>query len=82
MDRAELQRLLRQRPFQPFRVVVSDGRTYEVRNPRMNLLAESFIKIGIPHESLPEPVCDHTEYVRLDEIVRTELLPSAPPVTS
>ena len=82
MDRAELQRLLRQRPFQPFRVVLSDGRTYEVRNPRMNLLAESFIKIGIPHASLPEPVCDHTEYVRLEEIAYTEPLSAAPPVTS
>jgi len=82
MDRAELQRLLRQRPFQPFRLVLRDGRAYEVRNPRMNLLAESFIKIGIPHALLPEPVCDHTEYVRLEEIVHTEPLSAAPPVTS
>jgi hypothetical protein len=36
MDRADLQRLLRQRPFQPFRLVLRDGRVYEVRNPRMN----------------------------------------------
>ena len=82
MDRAELQRLLRQRPFQPFRVVLSDGRTYEVRNPRMNLLAESFIKIGIPHVSLPEPICDHTEFVWLKEIVHIEPLSPSPPVTS
>ena len=77
MDRAELQRLLQQRPFQPFRLVLRDGRVYEVRNPRMNLLAESFIKIGIPHASLPEPVCDHTEYVRLLEIAYTEPLSPA-----
>jgi hypothetical protein len=82
MGRAELQRLLQQRPFQPFRLVLRDGRVYEVRNPRMNLLAESFIKIGIPHESLPEPVCDHTEYVRLEEIVHAEPLSAAPPVSS
>jgi hypothetical protein len=82
MERAELQRLLRQRPFQPFRVVLRDGRAYEVRNPRMNLLAESFIKIGIPHASLPEPVCDHTEYIRLEEIARTEPLSVNPPAAS
>jgi hypothetical protein len=82
MERAELQRLLRQKPFQPFRLVLGDGRAYEIRNPRMNLLAESFIKIGIPHPSLPEPVCDHTEYVRLEEIVRAELLSTSPPAAS
>ncbi|HZT81051.1 MAG TPA: hypothetical protein VFA26_12540 [Gemmataceae bacterium] len=82
MDRAELQQLLRQRPFQPFRVVVSDGGAYEVRNPRMNLLAESFIKIGIPDASLPEPICDHTEFVWLKDIVRIEPLSAAPSVNS
>ncbi len=82
MDRGELQHLLRQRPFHPFRLVLRDGRAYEVRNPRMNLLAESFIKIGIPDPALPEPVCDHTEYVRLEEIVRTEPLSASPPVTA
>ena len=82
MDRPELQRMLRQRPFQPFRVHLSDGRSYDVRNPRMNLLAESFIKIGIPDASLPEPICDHTEFVWLKEIVRIEPLSPSPPVTS
>lgn len=73
----EMQRLLRQRPFQPFRVFVSDGRVYDVRHPRMNLLATSFIKIGVPAPDLPEPICDHTEYVQLDQILRVE--PLAPP---
>ena len=48
----------------------------------MNLLAESFIKIGIPHVSLPEPICDHTEFVWLKEIVHVEPLSPSPPVTS
>jgi hypothetical protein len=82
MDRAELHRLLRQRPFQPFRVVVSDGRVYEVRNPRMNLLAESFVKIGIPAPDLPEPIVDHTEFVWLKDIERIEPLSGAPSVSS
>jgi hypothetical protein len=72
---------LRQQPFQPFRVVLSNGRVYEIRYPRMNLLAESFINIGIPDETGPEPLCDHTEHVRLDQIVQWEPLP-APPVGS
>ena len=82
MDRAELQRLLRQRPFQPFRVVLSDGRTYDIRYPRMNLLAESYILIGIPDEMRPEPMCDHAEYARWDQIAHTEPLPATPPLAS
>jgi hypothetical protein len=82
MERAELQRLLRQRPFQPFRLILRDGRVYEVRNPRMNLLAECFVKIGIADASLPEPICDHTEYVRLEEIARSEPLLATPPAAS
>jgi hypothetical protein len=79
MNREALQRLLRQRPFQPFRVVLHDGRAYEIRYPRMNLLAESYILIGIPEQTGPDPMCDHTEYARLDEIAQTELLLVPPP---
>jgi len=78
MDHDELRTLLRRRPFQPFRVVVDDGRTYEVRYPYMNLLTPSYIKIGIPEASgVPNPIADHTEFVRLSQIVRVEPLPAA-----
>jgi hypothetical protein len=75
MEYEELGRLLRQKPFQPFRVVLTDGRTYEV-HPGMNLLNYSYIKIGIPGPGLLPPICDHTEYVRLSEIARVEMLPT------
>ncbi len=75
MEREELNRLLRQKPFQPFRVVVNDGRTYDVRYPEMNLLAQRYIKIGIPDNTAPRPMCDHTEYVALSEIARVEPWP-------
>jgi hypothetical protein len=78
MTREELRRLLKQQPFQPFRVVLRDGRSYDITHPRMNLLAESYIKIGIPAPDLPPPIVDHTEYVRLDEISHTEPLPTLP----
>lgn len=80
MNRDELQRLLRQKPFQPFRIHVKDGRVYEV-HWRMNLLTDSFIKIGIPDDTRPE-FCDHAEFVWLKDIARVELLSTTPPVTS
>lgn len=75
MQRETLREWLKRRPFQPFRVHVDDGRTYEVRYPRMNLLAQTFIKIGIPNPNKPSDlVCDHTEFVRLEQIMRLEPL--------
>jgi hypothetical protein len=76
MKREDMLALLKQRPFQPFRVVLTDGRQYDITHPRMNLLAESYIKIGIPAPDLAPPIVDHTEYVRLDEISHTEPLPA------
>jgi hypothetical protein len=75
MQRDDLRQWLKRKPFQPFRVHLADGRTYDIRYPRMNLLAQTFIKIGIPEPgSTDEWICDYTEYVRLDEIVRVEPL--------
>lgn len=39
--------LLNQRPFKPFRLVMSSGQTYEVRHPEMAFLTRSDIVVGI-----------------------------------
>lgn len=39
--------LLKQQPFQPFRLVMSSGRTYEVRHPEMAWLTRTAILVGI-----------------------------------
>lgn len=38
--------LLNQRPFRPFRLVMSSGQTYEVRHPEMALLTRTDILVG------------------------------------
>jgi hypothetical protein len=81
MDRDKIQSLLRQRPFEPFRVHLTDGRTFAIHYPRMNLLGQTFIKIGIFDPQEPDPVCDHTEFVPLHLIDRLEML-SSPSVAS
>jgi hypothetical protein len=75
MEREELRRLLKQKPFRPFRVLLTDGRQFDINHPEMNLLARSFIKIGIPEPNLPDPICDHLVFVPLAQIVRVEPLP-------
>lgn len=39
--------LLGQRPFRPFRLVMSSGQSYEVRHPEMALLTRSDMLVGI-----------------------------------
>jgi hypothetical protein len=39
--------LLGQRPFNPFRLVMSSGQTYDVRHPEMALLTRTSILVGI-----------------------------------
>jgi hypothetical protein len=72
----EIQRWRKQQPFQPFRVFVRDGRIYNVTYPRTALLAATYVVIGILARDLRPPLCDHTEYVRIDEIERIEPLPA------
>ena len=39
--------LLRQRPFKPFRVIMSSGERYEVRHPEMAWLTRTDLLIGV-----------------------------------
>ena len=75
MEREMLREWLKRKPFEPFRVHVADGRTYDISRPRTNLLAQTFIKIGIqdPDDSGPFS-CDHTEYVPFVQITHLEPL--------
>jgi hypothetical protein len=39
--------LMAQRPFEPFRLVMSSGQNYEVRHPEMAMLTRTSILVGI-----------------------------------
>jgi hypothetical protein len=39
--------LLTQRPFKPFRLVISSGQMYEVRHPEMAMLTRSDMLVGV-----------------------------------
>ncbi|MBU6308572.1 MAG: hypothetical protein KJS77_02370 [Planctomycetes bacterium] len=47
--------LLRQRPFRPFRVVMSSGEAYEVRHPEMAWVTKNDLFIGtdVADDGLP-----------------------------
>jgi hypothetical protein len=78
----DLQDYLHKRPFQPFRVTLTDGRTYEVHHPELAMVGRSTVAIGLPRASDPRPVpaFDHLVTVSLLHIMQIE--PIVPAATS
>jgi hypothetical protein len=48
MKADELIEILEERPFQPVRLHLSNGRTHEIRHPEMAIVSESLVAIGMP----------------------------------
>ncbi|HJT76963.1 MAG TPA: hypothetical protein VJ739_07140 [Gemmataceae bacterium] len=74
MKAEELDRILHQKPFQPFRVVLKDGRSYEVRYRDLAALRGPTITIGTPTPGQEDPFADHLYNMDLADIIRVELL--------
>jgi hypothetical protein len=70
----ELYDLLHKRPFVPFRVHLTDGRVFDVRYPRINIVGVAYIIIGIPIPNDPEPIADHSIKIPLSFIKGVEPL--------
>lgn len=71
----DLLELLRTRPFQPFRLFATDGRTYDVRHPDQALVLRSRVILPLPAGNL---VPEGTEHLALLHIVRAEVLHQSP----
>lgn len=72
----ELLTALRERPFQPFRLSLTDGRTLEVRHPEMVLPGRRSVVVGLPAPGETEPLYDHRITVDLLHVVSMEPIQS------
>ena len=68
----ELLTLIRERPFQPFRIALTDGRTFEVRHPELVMPSRRSAVIGLPAQGETEPFYDRRITVDLLHIVSVE----------
>jgi hypothetical protein len=73
MSPIDLLQAVQRRPFEPFRVQVSDGTTYDVRHPDLVMVGLGAIIIGVPAIGQPRGVYERAETVSLSHIVK--LLP-------
>lgn len=65
--REQIQKLLEQDPFRSFRIVLSSGTAYEVRNPEMFVMMQDVAMFF-------EPRSDLHSYVRLVQIAAVDIL--------
>ena len=58
MRSEDLRDHLRKRPFRRFRLVLTDGRTFEVRHPELAMVGRSTVAVGLARRGDPEPMHD------------------------
>jgi hypothetical protein len=73
MRHADLDRLLKRRPFRPFRITVSTGETFDVPHPEMLFLAEKFVAVTVP--KLAGEMAERHDFVWIDLLHIVHLLP-------
>ena len=72
--------LLTQRPFRPFRLVMSSGQTYDIRHPEMALLTRTDILVGIDADEDDVParfnICSLLHVVTVEPLSEAGARPS------
>ena len=73
----DILRFLRTRPFEPFRIHMSDGTTYDIAHPDLALVERSVVIVGVPGPKGPDGPLEHSVNCALVHIVRAEKLNGA-----
>jgi hypothetical protein len=67
-----IREFLQRRPFQPFRITLTDGRTYDVRHPKLAMVGRSTLAIGVPAPNDSSLIYDRLVTVSLLHIMQLE----------
>lgn len=81
MDFRTLQSYMTANPFAPFRLVMTDGRSFEIRFPAMLMPGRTTAVVGVALDPAAPDVFDQFVSVANIHIVRIEPLPVAAPHT-
>ncbi len=67
--------LLKQQPFQPFRLVMSSGQSYQVRHPDMARLTRTdiFVGVDVGDDGIPErfKICSLLHVTAVEPLIST-----------
>jgi hypothetical protein len=77
MRTEELRELIKKTPFQPFRLFLSNGQSYDVTHPDLAMVGRNDLILGLPASDIPAGVFDRFVFVALMRINNIEPLPPA-----
>ncbi len=80
--RETILRLLQERPFQPFRIHLSNGIVHVVRHPEQLMIGPSYLLRGIPANEAPGPEIIDSAFVSLVHVVQVEPFAPASPASN
>jgi hypothetical protein len=69
---------LRRQPFQRFRLILTDGRTFEVRHPELAVVGKTTVAVSLTRPHDPEPANDRLVTIPLVDVLRIEPAKSSP----
>jgi hypothetical protein len=75
----DIREYVQRRPFQPFRLTLTDGRTYDVNHPELAMVGRSTVTVGIPSPGEAQPIYDRLVTISLLHIMQAEFLDGASP---
>jgi hypothetical protein len=78
MGREDVAQYLRERPFRPFRLLLSNGTTYEIRHPEMAIPTPWSVYVGVPAPQAPPPSAEGIVVVSLMHVVQIEHISPSP----
>jgi hypothetical protein len=77
MSSSDVLQALRRRPFEGFRIEISDGSAYEIRHPELVMVGLASLSIGMPPKGQDQPVYERVETVSLRHVVKLLPLPQS-----
>ena len=78
MNPQDVLQLLRKRPFEPFRIHLSDGSSFEIRHPELAIVERTKVIVGVPGPKGPEGPVERSVFCALLHITRAEPLDGEP----
>jgi hypothetical protein len=68
---------LQRKPFQPFRLTLTDGLTYDVGHPELAMIGRATMAIGLATHGPSQPVYDRLVTISLLHVMQVEPLDTA-----
>jgi len=72
----DVREFLRRRPFRPFRLTLTDGRTYDVMHPDLAMVGRNWVQVGLARPGDPEIIAERLISISLLDIMQIEPLES------